>query len=361
MSSSYPFTWLKNGSPLFAQPEHLAASALLPSYLHERDERSRLLHGTHQGVSGRLLAAVWQIPTASATTIASYQKLIWDKYFHAGHISLAPSNCSYCQVPSGLQHIICFCSQPSLQAERQRALQAAGGLIADMAAEARPVAQFLYGLLSHPSWALRVWTSAWNDDILQQLDLLPCFCSGATSNLLLHIRTQLLPVLRLLACYASRLWSTHMMSDVIDNVNPYYAPHFLRRMHSLHDFLLKRPIPSFLGSKRKHSVDGQGPSTKQTRISSFYLPLVAVPEIPPTNWLPDEVPSGLMDVELDPPPSPPSPSPSPVPSPTSEPIHRLAGESLVCYLHRTLATSDLGVQDSVPLSPSLSVKRAGIG
>jgi hypothetical protein len=98
--------WTLGDAPLLQHPLQVARQRCLKQYLQVRASTSRNLFGGWTGVSGCLLAKVWNYASSSAISLSVTQRLVWDKHFHPGHVSLTPTDCPLCQQPFSLAHVI---------------------------------------------------------------------------------------------------------------------------------------------------------------------------------------------------------------------------------------------------------------
>ena len=117
----HSLTWICNKTPMMTTVQEVVKRTIMPKYLESRDTSSRHLTGLWHTSTPSLAAKVWHFSTTPVSLLATYQRLIWDKSFHPGHISAPPTQCP-CGATYSLAHIICHCRHPSLQAQRQHTL-----------------------------------------------------------------------------------------------------------------------------------------------------------------------------------------------------------------------------------------------
>ena len=293
---------------MFLPVHNIANTHLLESYLRSRDRHSRSLYGSWSGSFTSLTTAVWRFSTTPVLLVSVYQRLIWDKYFHPGHISFPTSQCA-CGQDYSLAHILCHCSLPTLLALRQGAFAKLQQFVQERPNDNTSVflSYFTPLLTSNSPHTLRYWLSLWNEECLQTILQFPLFAQLTVPQ----IRTlckSLLPHLQHLANISLKLWSTWLLNVATPFIAPAYTTPRLHRMQSMHRFLATSASTQRYSLLRASdplpctaTVDKDTQNrirTSQRSLPHFFQPIVPLPEEPSSSFDPNGVPLDTLPEHL---------------------------------------------------------------
>jgi len=133
---------------------------------------------------------------------------------------------------------------------------------------------------------LRLWTSLWNHQCIQLLLSIPEL-QGLPLSVAPQLRNKLLPVQRLLAGSAFKLWSTWLTQIASPDSSRYYTASRLMKIRSLHRFFSSSTPTTTL----RYSLERtQAPEVTCRRITHYYQPLLPLPPAPDYDYTPGEVP-----------------------------------------------------------------------
>jgi len=281
--------WTRETSLLLRLPKQIALSTSLSAYLMERDRTSRHLMGSWSGTSGHLLAKVWECCSAPAMVVAASLRLFWDKLFHPGHIAFSGLDfqCPHCFTAFSLSHLFIQCSAPSVQIIRAEVRE----MLREKCSNLHPQSKLFQWIKFYESKLLllstespRYWLASISGREQRDFTLLPFMLETSVEEAY-SLRTSFLPILKLISRASSRMWYAWIGHVATPGCSPFYCTPVLRKLQLMVQFL-EGPVSQAWRAtasslrKRKSSSDNE-PPLKTRKISSFYLPIVPVPQDAP--------------------------------------------------------------------------------